>query len=74
MREQKIKQQIVEIIKVLRTYGHWMLEDLIKEDFLWQPEKTNARTIQSLFRHIINAEIFWLKHLEDETYLYEPKC
>ena len=73
MREQKIKQQIVEIIKVLRTYGHWMLEDLIKEDLLWQPEKTNARTIQSFFRHIINAEIFWLKHLKDETYSYEQK-
>ncbi|PWI47631.1 hypothetical protein CEE45_10720 [Candidatus Heimdallarchaeota archaeon B3_Heim] len=73
MTAQKIKQQIVEIIKVLRTYGHWMLEDLIKEDLLWQPENTNARTIQSFFRHIINAEIFWLKHLEDETYSYEPK-
>ncbi|MHA1975689.1 MAG: DinB family protein [Candidatus Hodarchaeales archaeon] len=74
MNEQEIRQQIIEIIKVLRTYGHWMLEDLTKENLLWRPENTNARNIYSFFRHIINAEIYWLKHLGDETFSYEPKA
>ncbi|MHA2109661.1 MAG: DinB family protein, partial [Candidatus Hodarchaeales archaeon] len=71
LKSQEIRQQIVEIITGLRTYGHWMLEDLTKEELLWKPENTSARTIQSYVRHIINAEIFWLKHLEDEAYNYE---
>ncbi|MHA1995038.1 MAG: DinB family protein [Candidatus Hodarchaeales archaeon] len=73
MKSQEIRHQIVEIITGLRTYGHWMLEDLTREELLWKPENTSARTIQSYLRHIINAEIFWLKHLEDETYNYESK-
>ena len=73
MKAQDIKQQIVEIIKGLRTYGHWMLEDLSTTELLWNPENTNASTIKNLFRHIINAEIYWLKHLNDETFQYEQK-
>ncbi len=73
MKQQEIKDQIIEIIQGLRVYGHWMLEDLTKEEILWQPDNTNARTIQSFLRHIVNAEVFWLKHLSDETFSYEPK-
>ncbi len=73
MKVEDVKLQIIEIIKVLRIYGHWMLEDLTKEELLWRPDNTNARTIHSFFRHIINAEIYWLKHLNDDTFSYEPK-
>jgi uncharacterized damage-inducible protein DinB len=50
-----------------------MLNGLTTDEVLWRPEKTRGRTIQSYFRHMINAEIYWLKSLEDHSFEYIPK-
>ena len=70
MDQEQKKAQLVEIVKTLRIYEKWMLEGLVQEDYEWRPSGGSGRTIQSLVRHIINAEIYWLKHLGDDTYNY----
>ncbi len=73
MNSENTKQQLIEIVKTLRMYDHWMLEGLSQKEFEWKPVGGRARTIKSLFRHILNAEIYWLKHLGDNSYSYESK-
>ena len=73
MESDEIRQNLVEIVKILRRYDHWMLEGLSLEDLEWKPRGGNARTIKSLFRHILNAEIYWLKHLGDNFFSYQSK-
>ena len=68
-----IRSNIIEIIQKLRIYGHWMLDNLTPLELTWLPKDTNAQTITDYFRHIINAEIFWLKHLGDTKFKYEPE-
>ena len=68
-----MQTRIIEIVQKLRSYGHWMLSDLTPLELNWIPPKTEAQTINQYFRHIINAEIFWLKHINDETFEYEPE-
>ena len=67
------KENLKTIIRTLRTYGNRMMENLSSQDLLWIPEKTNARTINSYFRHIISAEIFWLKMYDDKSFDYFDK-
>ena len=67
------QQRLKEIVGMIRNYGSQMLEGLTSEELTWCPDGTQARTIQSYFRHIINAEIYWLKTLDDETFDYLPE-
>ncbi len=48
----------------------WLIEDLNSEDLQWKPPESNSRTIISYFRHIINAEIYWLKQLGIEDFSF----
>ncbi|MHA1941302.1 MAG: DinB family protein [Candidatus Hodarchaeales archaeon] len=73
MKNTDVKGTITKIVKKIRLYGQWMVDDLSYEELNWIPPESNARTIQSYFRHIINAEIYWLKHLGDESFTYEPR-
>ncbi len=73
MKHTNVQEIISEIVKKIRLYGQWMVSDLNEDELNWIPPKSNARTIQSYFRHIINAEIYWLKHLGDESFSYEPR-
>lgn len=67
------KKDLKNVIVTLRKYGNKIMENLSSEDLFWVPEGTNARTIYSYFRHIINAEIYWLKMLDDESFQYLEK-
>ena len=62
------KEDLKNIIMTLRTYGNRIMENLSLEELFWIPEGTNARTIYSYYRHIINAEIYWLKMLDDNNF------
>ena len=73
MEAHEIRSSIIEIIQKLRMYGHWMLGNLTPLELTWLPKNTDAQTITDYFRHIINAEIFWLKHIGDTKYEYEPE-
>jgi uncharacterized damage-inducible protein DinB len=61
------------IILMLRKYGNHLLDGLTQDELLWRPEGTRGRTIQSYFLHMINAEIYWLRSLEDHSFDYLPK-
>jgi uncharacterized damage-inducible protein DinB len=73
MEANEIRSSIVEIIQKLRVYGHWMVDNLTPLELTWLPKNTDAQTITDYFRHIVNAEIFWLKHLGDTKFEYESK-
>ncbi|MFW9993869.1 MAG: DinB family protein [Candidatus Odinarchaeota archaeon] len=62
------RQRLKEMIRIERAYGYRMLGGLTSDELTWQPEGTRARTIQSYLRHIINAEIHWLRKHGDTTY------
>ncbi len=64
----------MRIVKALRTYGMWLIEDLTLDELEWRPPESNTRTISSYFRHIINAEIYWLQQLGVEEYTILPKA
>jgi uncharacterized damage-inducible protein DinB len=51
------------LVTLLRAYGHRLLTDLTEEELRWVPAQTQARSILSYFRHVVNAEIYWLKEL-----------
>ncbi len=67
------QQRLKEIVGMIRKYGYQMLEGLTSDELTWRPDGTRARTIQSYLGHIINAEIYWLKTLDDEKFDYLPK-
>ncbi|MFX0123214.1 MAG: DinB family protein [Candidatus Hodarchaeota archaeon] len=67
------RQRLEELVRRIRTYGYRQLEGLTLDELTWRPEGTRARTIQSYLRHIVNAEVYWLKTLGDETFDYLPK-
>ena len=73
MESSSIQTKIIEIIQKLRLYGYWMLHGLTPLELGWSPNNTDAQTITDYFRHIINAEIFWLKHIGDTTFKYESE-
>ncbi|MHA1672508.1 MAG: DinB family protein, partial [Promethearchaeota archaeon] len=57
------KNALTSLVSVLRTYSHRLLADLTEEELRWVPAQTQARSILSYFRHVVNAEIYWLKEL-----------
>ncbi|UCG02951.1 MAG: DinB family protein [Candidatus Heimdallarchaeota archaeon] len=64
------QQRLKELVQIIRTYGYRQLEGLTLDELTWRPEGTRARTIQSYLRHIVNAEVYWLKTLGDDTFDY----
>ncbi len=64
------QQRLKEIVGIIRGYGDRLLEGLTPEELTWIPEGTRGRTIQSYLRHIINAEVYWLKNLGDNSVDY----
>jgi len=73
MIENTFKDRLKEIIPLIRIYANHMLSELSTSEILWRPDGTKGRTIQSYFRHMINAEIYWLKSLDDHTFEYLSK-
>lgn len=67
------QQRLKDVIRIIRTFGYRQLEGLTSDEYTWRPEGTRARTIQSYLRHIVHAEIYWLKTLGDETFDYLSK-
>ncbi len=67
------QKRLEEIVGTIRAYGDQLLEGLTLDEITWRPERTRARTIQSYLRHIVNAEIYWLKTLGDEMFDYLSK-
>ena len=58
------KVDLEKLVKLVRGYGHRMVMGLRESEFNWIPSNTKGRSIHSYFRHIINAEIFWLLNME----------
>ena len=54
------KIELEKLVGLIRGYGNRMVTGLSDTEFTWIPSNTKGRTIHSYFRHIINAEIFWL--------------
>jgi uncharacterized damage-inducible protein DinB len=73
MKTPEIQSKIIEIIQKLRLYGQWILEGISPSELDWSPDDKYAQTIIQYFRHIVNAEIYWLKHIGDNTFEYEPE-
>jgi uncharacterized damage-inducible protein DinB len=64
------RQSLKEIVGTIREYGNRLLGGLTPNELSWIPEGTRGRTIQSYLRHIINAEVYWLKNLGDNSFEY----
>ncbi len=73
MNKTSFRNRLKEIIIMIRRYGNRMIDGLTADELLWCPKGTRGRTIQSYFRHIINAEIYWLRTLEDNSFDYKSK-
>ena len=67
------RQRLKEIVGIIRGYGDRLLGDLTPDELTWIPEGTRGRTIQSYLRHIINAEVYWLKNLGDNSFDYSAR-
>ncbi|MFX0173914.1 MAG: DinB family protein [Candidatus Hodarchaeota archaeon] len=63
MSQNIFRNQLIELVNHIRAYGMRMLEGLSANEMAWFPEGTRGRTISSYLRHIINAELYWLKQL-----------
>lgn len=57
------KKQLRELIANLRAYGLRLTDGLSRDEFVWRPKGTKGRSIQSIMRHIVNSELFWLHTL-----------
>ena len=55
------KSALSSLVQLLRTYGHRILAELTEEEIQWVPTQTQGRSIMNYFRHVVNAEIYWLK-------------
>ena len=55
------KPILSSLVSITRTYGHRLLSDLKDKNIYWIPTQTQGRSIYSYFRHLVNAEIYWLK-------------
>lgn len=64
------KNELIELVKLVRGYGHRMIVDLKEEEQTWTPPNTKGRSIKSYLRHIINAEVFWLLNQGHENLEY----
>ncbi len=63
----KDRMRLKELVTTLRTYGRKILDGLSPSETLWIPQGTKGRSIKSYLRHIVNAELHWLNHLDYDT-------
>ena len=64
------KIELEKLVGLIRGYGNRMVTGLSDTEFTWIPSNTKGRTIHSYFRHIINAEIFWLLNMRYSNFDY----
>ena len=67
------QNELIEIVKTIRGYGTRLLDNLTQKQLVWIPENSQGRTILNYFAHILNAEIYWLHHMDDKTLNYVGK-
>jgi uncharacterized damage-inducible protein DinB len=63
MDETDAKEQLKGLIANLRAYCLRLTDGLSRDEFVWRPKGTRGRSIQSIFRHVVNTELFWLNNL-----------
>jgi uncharacterized damage-inducible protein DinB len=76
MSQNIFRNQLKILVENVRAYGMRMLEGLSPTELVWYPEGTRGRTIGSYLRHIINAELYWLKQLgyQDSPDYLQKEC
>lgn len=60
MNQHTNQTRLIKVIDTLRDYGHRIIEGLSQEELNWIPSETKGRSITSIFRHIVEGEIYWL--------------
>lgn len=66
------KDQLMELVKLMRGYGHRMIVNLSEEDSTWVPANTKGRSIHSYFHHF--GQIAHIRYalenppIDDDTY------
>ena len=60
MIEQANQTNLIRAIDTLRDYGLRIIEGLSPEELNWVPKETKGRSIVSIFRHIVEGEIYWM--------------
>ncbi|MFW9780461.1 MAG: DinB family protein [Candidatus Heimdallarchaeota archaeon] len=75
MDETTTKEQLKGLISNLRAYGLRLIDGLSTDEFVWKPKGSKGRSIQSIFRHVVNTELFWLSTLNllEEEPDYPPR-
>lgn len=69
----QFKNQLFDIYGSIHQYVYHTLAHLDAESYNWTPANTKARSISSYFRHVVNAEIYWLQAIEKNTIPYIAK-
>ena len=64
------KNELKNIVTLVRGYGHRLLKGIKTGNLTWIPPKTQGKPILYYFAHILNAEIYWLKHMEENSLEY----
>jgi len=67
MNEQENKARLIKAIDTLRDYGLRIIEGLSEEELNWTPKETTGKSIASIFRHIIEGEVYWLNFIKHKT-------
>ena len=70
---QPTKTELLQLIDLVRGYGSRLLNGIDPTNLTWIPPSTKGRSILSYFAHILNAEIYWLKTMGDNTFDYIGK-
>ena len=67
MNEQANKKRLINAIDTLRDYGLRIIEGLSVEELNWVPKETKGRSMESVFRHIVEGELYWLDFIGHKT-------
>ena len=67
MNEQANKKRLIKAIDTLRDYGLRIIEGLAEEELNWMPKETKGRSMVSIFRHIVEGEVYWLDYIDHKT-------
>ncbi|MFW9853623.1 MAG: DinB family protein [Candidatus Thorarchaeota archaeon] len=75
MDETNAKERLKALIADLRAYGLRLIDGLSLDEFIWKPKSSKGRSIQSIFRHVVNTELFWLNTLNliEQEPEYSPR-
>lgn len=69
----EFRNQLVDIYSNVHQYVYHTLSDVKPESYNWTPPNTKARSIASYFRHLVNAEIYWLQAIQTNAIPYITK-